>query len=520
MFEINEAPRRQPAARLQLGNARGKRPLRKRRIQEYQTEGLRRARQELCGAAALELHAGGIGAPLAQHVAQGSDRPGVGVDKHAVRGAARQRLEAERAGTCVQVEAAPPAGLALQPVEQGLAHPVAGRADLTWRKLPAPPTPAAGDDAQAACLRAARVAARLWPGNRLATGCHGRKAYRICENPPMPDAHQDDAAPADPPRGFFGRLRSRLNRGGATLARELRGLLQGRQLSPELLEELETRLISADLGVTVTGEILDELRQRVGRHELMDAEALLAALRARLTEILRPCEVPLRLDGAARPYVVLVVGVNGSGKTTTIGKLAGELGAQGLKVMLAAGDTFRAAAIEQLGVWAERSGAQLIAQQAGADPGAVVFDAMQAARARGIDVLIADTAGRLHNQAQLMDELRKIKRVIGRVDAAAPHEVLLVLDANQGQNALAQAEQFHAAIGVTGLVITKLDGTARGGIVVAIARRLALPIRFIGLGEQSADFGRFDAAAFAQALVDGGESAAGAGAALAREAGA
>ena len=328
----------------------------------------------------------------------------------------------------------------------------------------------------------------------------------------MPDAHQDDAAPADPPPGFFGRLRARLNRGGATLARELRGLLQGRQLSPELLDELETRLISADLGVTVAGEILDELRQRVGRHELMDAEALLAALRARLTEILRPCEAPLRLDGAARPYVVLVVGVNGSGKTTTIGKLAGDFGAQGLKVMLAAGDTFRAAAIEQLSVWAERSGAQFIAQQAGADPGAVVFDAMQAARARGIDVLIADTAGRLHNQAQLMDELRKIKRVIGRVDAAAPHEVLLVLDANQGQNALAQAEQFHAAIGVTGLVITKLDGTARGGIVVAIARRLALPIRFIGLGEQSADFGRFEAAAFAQALVDGGERAQRAGA--------
>ena len=171
--------------------------------------------------------------------------------------------------------------------------------------------------------------------------------------------------------------------------------------------------------------------------------------------------------------MVLVVGVNGSGKTTTIGKLAGELGAQGLKVMLAAGDTFRAAAIEQLGVWAERSGAPFIAQQAGADPGAVVFDAMQAARARGCDVLIADTAGRLHNQAQLMDELRKIKRVMARVDPSAPHEVLLVLDANQGQNALAQAEQFNAAIGVTGLVVTKLDGTARGGIVVAIARRLA-----------------------------------------------
>ncbi len=204
-----------------------------------------------------------------------------------------------------------------------------------------------------------------------------------------------------------------------------------------------------------------------------------------------------------QPFVVLIVGVNGSGKTTSIGKLAAQLHDQGLKVMLAAGDTFRAAAIEQLGVWAERSGALFVAQQTGTDPGAVVFDALQSARARGVDVLLADTAGRLHSQAHLMEELKKIKRVIARIDATAPHEVLLVLDANQGQNALAQAEQFHAAIGVTGLVITKLDGTARGGIVVAIARKLALPIRFIGLGEQREDFGPFDAAAFAAALVEG-----------------
>ena len=324
----------------------------------------------------------------------------------------------------------------------------------------------------------------------------------------MFDERQTDTAPPGSTPGFFGRLRARLNRGGISLARELRGLLQGRQISPELLEELEARLIGADLGVVVTSEILEDLRERVGRHELLDADALLAALRLRLTEILRPCEAPLHVDRNARPYVMLVVGVNGSGKTTTIGKLAGQMRAQDLKVMLAAGDTFRAAAIEQLGIWAERSGAQLIAQQAGADPGAVIFDALQAARARGIDVLLADTAGRLHNQSQLMDELRKIKRVIGRIDATAPHEVLLVLDANQGQNALAQAEQFHAAIGVTGLAITKLDGTARGGIVVAIARKLALPIRFIGLGEHSEDFGRFEAAAFAHALVEGAEAGA------------
>jgi fused signal recognition particle receptor len=197
--------------------------------------------------------------------------------------------------------------------------------------------------------------------------------------------------------------------------------------------------------------------------------------------------------------------VNGSGKTTTIGKLATRFGADGLKVMLAAGDTFRAAAIEQLAVWGERSGAALSSQQNGADPGAVVFDALQSARARSYDVLIADTAGRLQNQSHLMDELRKVKRVLARVDPTAPHEVLLVLDANQGQNALAQAEQFHAAVGVTGLVITKLDGTARGGIVVAIARRLRLPIRYLGLGEGPDDFGRFEAAPFAAALLGGGE---------------
>ncbi len=319
----------------------------------------------------------------------------------------------------------------------------------------------------------------------------------------MFDRRPTDAAPQEATPGFFGRLRASLNRGGASLARELRGLLQGRKISAELLDELEERLIGADLGVLVTHEILEDLRTRAGRHELEDAEALLAALRMRLSEILKPCEMPLQIDRNAQPYVILVVGVNGSGKTTTIGKLAGQLRGQQLKVMMAAGDTFRAAAIEQLGVWAERAGAQFVAQQAGADPGAVIFDALQSARARGIDVLLADTAGRLHSQSQLMDELRKIKRVIGRLDPGAPHEVLLVLDANQGQNALAQAEQFHAAIGVTGLAITKLDGTARGGIVVAIARKLSLPIRFIGLGEHSEDFGRFDAAAFAQALVDG-----------------
>ena len=320
-----------------------------------------------------------------------------------------------------------------------------------------------------------------------------------------PDTDVTVESPPEAPQGFFGRLRARLNRGSATLARDLRSLLRGRVIDAALLEQLEERLLSADVGITVTSEILADLQQRVARHELSDADSLLAALRTRLTELLKACEQPLVIKREHQPYVVLIVGVNGSGKTTTIGKLATQLRGQGLSVMLAAGDTFRAAAIEQLDIWAQRSGAQFSAQQTGADPGAVLFDALQSARARKLDVLLADTAGRLHSQTHLMDELRKVRRVLGRVDPSAPHEVLLVLDANQGQNALAQAEQFHAAVGVTGLVITKLDGTARGGIVVAIARQLGLPIRFLGLGEQAGDFGPFDAAAFAAALVDGGQ---------------
>jgi fused signal recognition particle receptor len=323
----------------------------------------------------------------------------------------------------------------------------------------------------------------------------------------MPGTDALSESPPEAPQGFFGRLRARLNRSTASLASDLRALLRGRVIDAALLEELEARLLTADVGITASSEILAELQQRVARHELDDADSLLAALRARLTDILKPCEQALSIARGTKPFVVLIVGVNGSGKTTTIGKLATQLREQGLSVMLAAGDTFRAAAIEQLEVWAQRSGAQFSGQQTGADPGAVLFDALQAATARKVNVLLADTAGRLHSQTHLMEELRKIRRVLARIDATAPHEVLLILDANQGQNALAQAEQFHAAVGVTGLVITKLDGTARGGIVVAIARKLGIPIRFLGLGEQAGDFGPFDAAAFAASLVDGGEPA-------------
>jgi fused signal recognition particle receptor len=308
--------------------------------------------------------------------------------------------------------------------------------------------------------------------------------------------------------GFFGRLKARLNRGSSSMARDLRSLLGGRKIDAQVLEDLETRLLSADVGVEATSYILKDLNRRVALRELADVDALLNALRERLTEMLKPCEKPLLIERTRKPYVVLIVGVNGSGKTTSIGKLAWQLRDQKMTVMLAAGDTFRAAAVEQLHIWAERTGAQFSAQQTGADPGAVIFDSLKAAQARGIDVVLADTAGRLHSQTHLMDELKKVKRVIARVMPDAPHEVLLILDANQGQNALAQAQQFHAALGVTGLVLTKLDGTARGGIVVAIARSLGLPIRFIGIGEKADDLGVFSASAFASALVDGAEASA------------
>ncbi len=311
---------------------------------------------------------------------------------------------------------------------------------------------------------------------------------------------------ADKPgvRGFFKRLRAKLNQGPAWLTTDITELLPGRKIDAEILDELETRLISADVGVEATSRILEDLRRRVVRKELNDVDALLKALHGAMSAILEPVARPLVVDTTKKPYVILVVGINGAGKTTTIGKLAHRLLAEGRSVMLAAGDTFRAAAREQLEVWAERNGVPIVAQQSGAEPAAVIFDALNAARARHIDVLIADTAGRLHTQTHLMDELKKVKRVLARLDAAAPHEVLLVLDGTIGQNAVAQAEEFNKHVGVTGLVVTKLDGTAKGGVVLAIAQRLKIPIRFIGVGEQSEDFGVFNAGEFVSALLKTG----------------
>ncbi|HOV58416.1 MAG TPA: signal recognition particle-docking protein FtsY [Rhodanobacteraceae bacterium] len=305
-----------------------------------------------------------------------------------------------------------------------------------------------------------------------------------------------EAASAPPRRSWRERL------GGSAFARGL-GALFTRQakLDDALLDELETCLLTADVGVAASTELVEALRRRMARREFADAAALLAALREALVGLLRPVATPLHIDAARRPYVLLMVGVNGVGKTTTIGKLARRYVGEGRSVLLAAGDTFRAAAVEQLKTWGERNQVAVIAQGSGADAASVIFDALQAARSRQVDVLIADTAGRLHTQSGLMDELGKIRRVLGKLDAEAPHEVLLVIDGTTGQNAVNQVRQFRDAIGVTGLVVTKLDGTAKGGVVFALAREFGLPIRYVGLGESADDLRVFDPAAFVDGLL-------------------
>ena len=307
---------------------------------------------------------------------------------------------------------------------------------------------------------------------------------------------------ADTPKpGILGKLKDKLARTRSGLTGSIANLLLGKKAIDEnVLEDLETVMLSADIGIEATQDIINGLTKRVSRKQLNDSEALVGALHGSMLEILEPCSKPLDITSEHKPYVILMVGVNGVGKTTTIGKLAKKLQAQGRSVMFAAGDTFRAAAVEQLRVWGERNQITVIAQPRASDPASVIFDAMQAAKARGTDVLIADTAGRLHTQANLMEELKKIKRVMTRLDETAPHEVMLVVDAGTGQNALAQAIQFNEAVGLTGIVLTKLDGTAKGGIIFAIAKKLAIPIRFIGVGEGIDDLREFNAGEFIDAL--------------------
>ena len=278
-------------------------------------------------------------------------------------------------------------------------------------------------------------------------------------------------------------------------------MLGNKPIDADLLEELESQLIMADVGIDATSRVMKSLNQQVSRSEVGDSDALRKALQQELTELLRPVEQPLEIPDSDSPFVILVVGVNGSGKTTTIGKLAKQLQDGGKSVMLAAGDTFRAAAVEQLQTWGERNDVPVIAQGTGSDSASVIFDAVQSAKARNIDVLIADTAGRLHTQNNLMDELQKVKRVMGKVDSSAPHETLIVLDGGTGQNALNQAQQFHEAMQLTGMVVTKLDGTAKGGVIFATAEKLGRPIRFTGFGEQVAELEVFEAERYVNALV-------------------
>jgi fused signal recognition particle receptor len=304
------------------------------------------------------------------------------------------------------------------------------------------------------------------------------------------------APAAEGKRGWRERLR------GSALTRGLGGLFsRNPKLDDDLLDEIETALLTADVGVTATTQLVEDLRKRMKAREFADANALLAALRADLVAMLRPIAIPLRVDAGAKPFVILTVGVNGVGKTTTIGKLARRFKDEGHALMLAAGDTFRAAAVAQLQAWGERNGVAVIAQGQDADPASVAFDALQAAKSRGTGVLIADTAGRLHTQQGLMAELGKIRRVLGKLDPSAPHEVLMVIDGTTGQNALSQLRQFNAAVKVTGLVVTKLDGTAKGGVVFALAREFGIPIRFAGIGERPEDLRVFDAEAFVDALL-------------------
>lgn len=377
---------------------------------------------------------------------------------------------------------------AVAPVPVPEPAPVAVPAPVT--EVPAVPAAQpviAAEDVQAEALAAAAVLAPLAPVVPVA-----EPAAPAADLPALVDA---PPAPAGKP-GWRERLRN------SVIARSFGGLFsRNPKLDDDLLDELETALITADVGVGATTDLVEGLRKRMKSREFADANALLAALRAELIAILQPVAKPLVIDRAAKPFVVLTVGVNGVGKTTTIGKLAKRFKDDGHSLMLAAGDTFRAAAVAQLQAWGERNGVAVVAQGQNADAASVAFDALQAGKARGTSVLIADTAGRLHTQSGLMNELGKIRRVLGKIDPTAPHEVLMVIDGTTGQNALSQLRQFNAAVNVTGLVVTKLDGTAKGGVVFALAREFGIPIRFAGIGERPEDLRVFDPEAFVDALL-------------------
>ena len=378
-------------------------------------------------------------------------------------------------------------------------------------EVPASDLPAAASpnpDAPAESPAKPGFFARLLPGAAPAASESAPAAAAAPVVVPVAEATAAVVSAEEQKASFFARLKQGLSKTSASLGEGMASLFLGKKaIDDDLLDEIETRLLTADVGVEATTAIVQSLTKRVARKELADSGALYKALQEELAALLRPVEKPLQISAANKPFVILVVGVNGAGKTTTIGKLAKKLQLEGKKVMLAAGDTFRAAAVEQLQVWGERNQIAVIAQHTGADSASVIFDAVQAATARGMDVLIADTAGRLHTKDNLMEELKKVRRVIGKLDDTAPHEVLLVLDAGTGQNAINQAKQFNQTVNLTGLALTKLDGTAKGGVIFALAKQFALPIRYIGVGEGIDDLRTFEAEPFVRALFDGQERA-------------
>jgi fused signal recognition particle receptor len=368
-----------------------------------------------------------------------------------------------------------------------------------WKKKPAGTTPEQPADAPATLPAEGSddaSASSVPPPVAAPAGAAAPAPVEAEPEPVVADAPAEPAAgPAPARRGWRERL------SGSGFARGLGALfVRNPKLDDDLLDELETTLITADVGIETSTELVEDLRRRMHKREFADAGALLAALRQALLDRLQPVERPLDVAGR-QPFVILTVGINGVGKTTTIGKLARRYRDEGREVLLAAGDTFRAAAVEQLKTWGARNGVPVISQGQDADSASVIFDALQAARSRGAGVLIADTAGRLHTQGGLMDELGKIARVLKKLDPEAPHEVLMVIDGTTGQNALSQLRQFRQIVGVTGLVVTKLDGTAKGGVVFALAREFGLPIRYVGLGEGATDLRTFDAAAFVDGLL-------------------
>ncbi|WP_082190265.1 signal recognition particle-docking protein FtsY [Frateuria defendens] len=371
-----------------------------------------------------------------------------------------------------------------------------------WKKKPAeappaPPQPAEAEHAAAPAPAAAPQA----DAESLDSGCPALGEALSEAAPPEEPAGEEAPFAVPEPAAAQARRGWRERLAGSAFARGLSSLfIRHPKLDDDLLDELETTLITADVGIEASTALVENLRRRMHKREFADAQALLAALREDLVQLLRPVQQPLAVGGR-KPFVVLTVGINGVGKTTTIGKLARRWSDEGRGVLLAAGDTFRAAAVEQLKTWGARNNVPVISQGQDADAASVIFDALQAARSRGVDVLVADTAGRLHTQGGLMDELGKIARVLKKLDAEAPHEVLMVIDGTTGQNAVSQVRQFRQIVGVTGLVVTKLDGTAKGGVVFALAREFGLPIRFVGLGESATDLRVFDAEAYVDGLL-------------------